>query len=250
MTPTNLTAKPTVVSTEKLITEPLAEPPAMLTPKTTPKSRPQQKAKTRERIIHAGIDILSTESFKTFTMRGVAKRAKIAQPSFYNHFDNMEDLLETIIERTRTNFIDPQAKAMMSLSDGNLTENIDTIIYNFIRLAFDVGIQYPNFFCMTISERSLQGSPYGKIIHREFQNVRELYIKFFMNIARKQGVSVRKEKVALGVDAILGSNEALITGCIEGRYKNKEDAIAMAAQIIINQINTLLTTRPRSEHKL
>ena len=54
------------------------------------KSRALQKAETRERILQAGSQILLKEGFKGFTMRAIAKKAKIAQPSFYVHFDNME----------------------------------------------------------------------------------------------------------------------------------------------------------------
>ena len=205
------------------------------------KTRSAQKAETRLRIIKAGRHILATETFKAFTMRGVAKHANIAQPSFYNHFNSMEDLLETIVEETRQRFINPQVQAMMALSKQSSLNDLETIIHNFIRLAFDVGIQHPNFFCMTISERNAQGSPFGKIIHREFENVRQLYIQFFLNLAEQQNAELSHEKATLGVDAILGSNEALITGCIEGRYKRKEDAVAMATQIILNQIHSTLS---------
>ena len=199
-------------------------------------SRRTQKAKTRLRIIEAGKYILANDTFKAFTMRGIAKRAKIAQPSFYNHFNSVEALLEAIIEEGRLNIIKPQADAMLAISKQSSLAEIETAIHHFIRLAFDMAIQHPNFFCMTLSERNLRGSPLEKILHREFQHVRQLYIDFFLNVAKKQGVTVTDEQTELGVDAILGSNEALITGYIEGRYKSKENAIAMATQIIINQI--------------
>ena len=59
-------------------------------------------------------------------------------------------------------------------------------------------------------------------------------------VAKQSGITIDDEKIAMGVDAILGSNEALIMGCIEGRYPNKEDAINLASNIIINQITSTI----------
>lgn len=63
-----------------------------------PLSREESKLLTRHRLLQAGFDQLLEKGHEGLTTSAVAARAGIAQPSFYAHFSNMNELLEELAE--------------------------------------------------------------------------------------------------------------------------------------------------------
>ncbi|CBL47298.1 Transcriptional regulator [gamma proteobacterium HdN1] len=59
-------------------------------------SREAAKRETRQRLLNAARDVLAEEGADVLTTGHVAKRAGIAQPTFYVHFRDMDDLLQAL----------------------------------------------------------------------------------------------------------------------------------------------------------
>lgn len=61
-------------------------------------SREEAKRQTRQRLLDAGLALLAEEGAEALTTGKVAKRAGMAQPTFYVHFRDMEALLQALAE--------------------------------------------------------------------------------------------------------------------------------------------------------
>lgn len=59
-------------------------------------SREASKRQTRQRLLDAGLALLAEEGAEALTTGKVAKRAGMAQPTFYVHFKDMDALLQAL----------------------------------------------------------------------------------------------------------------------------------------------------------
>ncbi|MDJ0850036.1 MAG: TetR/AcrR family transcriptional regulator [Myxococcota bacterium] len=63
-------------------------------------ARPRRKGEiTRERILDAAEEIFAERGFDGTTLRDVAARVGLRNPSLYNHFDSKDDLYAAVLER-------------------------------------------------------------------------------------------------------------------------------------------------------
>ena len=53
----------------------------------------QDKAKTRQKILEAAVDVISEKGFKSASMREIARRAEVGDATIYNYFPSKEKLL-------------------------------------------------------------------------------------------------------------------------------------------------------------
>src|SRR6186997_2192055 len=56
-----------------------------------------KQGETRARLIRVTIDLLRVESLSALTTSRITKAAGIAQPGFYAHFKNVDELVQTAI---------------------------------------------------------------------------------------------------------------------------------------------------------
>jgi len=208
--------------------------------KNKKKSRQEQKAETRQRIVRAGVDLLASGGFQEFTMNKIAKAAQISQPSFYVHFQSIEELLEEIASRLRKNVSEPLAKAMLEIAEAGLTENFRSSIYNFMRFNFDYALAFPGAFPLVQNPKTGFKPELEIIIERETQFEKNAYINLIKTIAQQQKVVISEENIMMAVDSVIIGNSVLMIGCIEGRYKNKNQAINMATDSIVSKMHFLL----------
>lgn len=61
-------------------------------------SREAAKRQTRQRLLDAGMALLAEEGAEALTTGKIAKRAGMAQPTFYVHFKDMDALLQALAE--------------------------------------------------------------------------------------------------------------------------------------------------------
>ncbi|MGZ5970234.1 MAG: TetR/AcrR family transcriptional regulator [Polyangiales bacterium] len=59
-------------------------------------SRAESKLVTRNRLLQAGLSLLAEQGYERLTTGHVARRAGVAQPTFYVHFSDKDDLLQAI----------------------------------------------------------------------------------------------------------------------------------------------------------
>ncbi len=59
-------------------------------------SRQESKLVTRQRLLRAGIEVLAEQGYERLTTGRVARRAGVAQPTFYVHFRDRDELLQAI----------------------------------------------------------------------------------------------------------------------------------------------------------
>lgn len=100
-----------VVSTDSInaAQEAILEKRVLLSP------RDIAKAKTRKAIMRSALQLYSLEGMAGMSMNRVAKGANIAQPSFYNHFDSLEQLQYELSAQLKNNYLSPMRAAWVAM---------------------------------------------------------------------------------------------------------------------------------------
>lgn len=98
--------KPEVSTREKL------EIPARETPKTLAREKPESLSRenpsavrSRRLITHALLELMAAKPLSRITVGEVCERAELTRPTFYNHFNTKEAVLEGVIDELFDEFI-------------------------------------------------------------------------------------------------------------------------------------------------
>ena len=75
----------------------------------------KKKARTRRQLIEAAVDEIAVHG-EAFTILHVTKRAEVSNGTFYNHFDDRDDLIDAVIAEVLTAFTDASAE-LVALDD-------------------------------------------------------------------------------------------------------------------------------------
>ena len=124
-------------------------------------TREQGKAQTREKILLATVDTLVEEGVPGFSINKVAKRAGIAQPSFYVHFANVDELFEAVTEEAFTRYIEPMQKTLREILKDIEIDKVKGVLDNLFLLAFDVIRDQQGLVRMIWTEREQTKSPFA-----------------------------------------------------------------------------------------
>jgi len=104
-------------------------------------------------LIHAAIDVISRKGFEKATVSEIVNKAGVAQGTFYNYFENKNDILKTLAQKLKT---EVEEKIEREVNENNSPEEK---IQSALKAAFDV---YKNY-------EKIAAPLYSGTAHLEFQ---------------------------------------------------------------------------------
>lgn len=186
-------------------------------------SRTELKAQTRARILDAAINTLIEDGYAGFSMNKIAKRAGIAQPSFYVHFENMDQLFEAMAESVADRFIRPLQEALVSVVQTLKPDEIRGMIYRLFLVGFDI-IRDQQALCrMVWAERDQPNSPLGTYLDRFYRDNKQSWGEVLTNIGLVSTSESDRIKLALFMDGVFALFECYATQWMAGRYTEVKD---------------------------
>ncbi|MDX1692930.1 MAG: TetR/AcrR family transcriptional regulator [Ketobacteraceae bacterium] len=188
-------------------------------------TREQAKAQTREKILLATVDTLVEEGVPGFSINKVAKRAGIAQPSFYVHFANVDELFEAVTEEAFTRYIEPMQKTLQEILKDIEIDRVKGVLDNMFLLAFDVIRDQQGLVRMIWTEREQTKSPFAHHLRKvdEFlvDGWGEVLIVIGL-IPEKERGSVRLKIFMEGCMALL---ERYVTRWLDGVFDDERQLV-------------------------
>ncbi len=181
-------------------------------------SRTELKAQTRARILDAAINTLIEEGYVGFSMNKIAKRAGIAQPSFYVHFENMDQLFEAMAENVAERFIRPLQEALVSVVQTLKPDEIRGMIYRLFLVGFDIIREQQALCRMVWAERDQPNSPLATYLNRFYRDNKDSWGNVLANIGLVGTTDADKIKLALFMDGVFALFECYATQWMSGRY--------------------------------
>lgn len=187
-------------------------------------TRQEAKQVTRRRLLDAALQILNESGETDVSASTVARAAGIAQPSFYEHFRNKNELLralgDELFMQLRGALREARRRALKApTSEEAMREQF--------RRPLQLIAANPAWFRLGLRTRHVVGSPLGESSREWAGNTRldiadELIQRGYPN--QTPGDRRRVEMVA---DGLIALTEAMALGHLSGRYPDVEEIVDM-----------------------
>jgi AcrR family transcriptional regulator len=189
-------------------------------------SREEAKTITRRRLIEAGLKLMSQSGGRQLTASAIAREAGVAQPTFYVHFRDLEDLLRSVaeiqIEELRTAF--HAARSRIDLAGLARGDEVEAVRDAF-RVPLQAILDRPVQFRVYVQERIHADSPLGRHCRKIAEELRRDLIADLGNVDRYTGRERSAVELAMIADGLTALTEAVGLGLLERRYEDVDRAV-------------------------
>ncbi len=203
-----------------------------------PFTRKEVKAVTRGRLLEAALRILDEEGEGALTTTNVTRLAGIAQPSFYVHFTDMDDLLHNLIDELALERLrNTRAARRESRSAPMDTERFrDTF-----RIPIAHSLAHPRLFRLLVRSRYDRASPLGDWSRGVFEDNRAALVEDLAALGMRVDTDVDRRRAEMVADSMIALTDAMTLGHLEGRYPDVEEMI----DVLVAFAQGYRTRRPR-----
>lgn len=201
---------------------------------STRRSRKESKLETRERILDAALDVLIKEGTKGFSMNKVTKAAGIAQPSFYNHFDNLDEMLAAMFEKNKARYFLPYKNAFVALIPDANEENIFDIFTRMYFLALELMASQSDLYRMMLEERAQRNSEFGHLIREFMDDIQEEWMSTAINIGLITDTPENRARWVMGLDGMFALIEGYAIYYMDGKYDSIDEPVQLMARFTMD----------------
>ncbi|VUD40230.1 HTH-type transcriptional repressor FabR [Thalassocella blandensis] len=212
-------------------------------------TRKEAKERTRLRLIESALKLLKEKGLAGMTMNQICRKAGIAQPSFYNHYPALYDLLCDV--RIHMNEVYREPAKQCFLNQLALYEqgekSVDEVLQVFFRHIIDALLGDIEIFKTILADHYDKSGPAGGALGLIMDETRDHWCKFFNALARGKSLNLTDMQMNLYIDSLSALSHQLVLGCHEQRYGKSRavDALVNLAKYHIDDL-----TRRHKVHAL
>jgi AcrR family transcriptional regulator len=210
-----------------------------LPPSTREPGRRGKQGETRARLIQVAIELVRTEGLGALTTSRITRAAGIAQPGFYAHFRNVEEVLQTavmqVIEEMRLKVSAMRRRSFERFREPEGLASIDATraVYQDVIEAF---LSEPAFAELLLRYHR-DTSPLGQTMRRVMDRIRaDVTEDMWRNVEAAGFGEEHRPFVSLWTDQILALYFAGAEALLDGRYADKSlvlDSLARSSFAIM-----------------
>jgi TetR/AcrR family transcriptional regulator, fatty acid biosynthesis regulator len=200
------------------------------TPTTATSRRGRQstenKAQSRQRLICAALDILETEGEAGLSTTRVAKMAGLAQPSFYVHFENMDELLDCLIVevldgwRAETG----ESRRLARAAPGDVERFRDTF-----RVPIRKLVDGSQLFRIVMRNRFDTSTAIGRWSTEMLTEMRRELTDDLVAGGLPAATAAERRRAEMVADSLSAMTAELVLGHLDGRYPDIEEIVDVLA---------------------
>lgn len=196
-------------------------------------TRDEGKLITRTRLLEAATRLLGEHGYAGLSASAVAREAGIAQPTFYVHFRDKEDLVRTLayerISELRRLLREARAKV------GNLA-SLDAVRETF-RLPLEVLASHPRLFDLFLRELDHAGSPLGEQARQLRQELHDDLVADLAGLGRVTGRPLSPERADLTAEAMIALTISFARAHVEGRRPDLAPVIDYLTEFAVRMLS-------------
>jgi AcrR family transcriptional regulator len=187
-------------------------------------SRREAKKRTRARLVRAARRLVLAGGEGRVAASTVAQRAGVAGATFYEHFQNRDDLLRALSDELFDELRDKLAKARReSLAAPNDEEKLRQEF----RTPLEVLSSNPDLFRLALRVRHSSGSPLGDSSRRLTGNTRHDLVAELVARGYPADTSAERRRLEMVADIHIAATEVLALGYMSGRYPDLDEVTDM-----------------------
>lgn len=199
-------------------------------------SRQASKEQTRQRLIQAAHKLLLEKGLAGLSMNQITRKAGIAQPSFYNHYSNLNELIIDVRKRMAERYLTPlQTYFVNMIERWRSTQNHDretlrSLNEDYLSYNFDILLRDIQIFKVVLADYHDQSSPVQGELGKVIDDINLAWCDFLMQLATENQLIIPQDKLRLYVDSLSALSHQLVLGCDQGRYQ-KQQAVRVLTQL-------------------
>jgi AcrR family transcriptional regulator len=187
-------------------------------------TRKEAKEVTRRRLLSAALQILNDEGETDVSASTVSRAAGIAQPSFYEHFRNKDELLEALGDE----LFQVMRRALGEARRSALEEPNDMErLREQFRRPLELIAANPVWFRLALRARHLKSSPLGHSSREMIGNTRYDIVEELIQRGHPHEGPADIRKLQMIADGYIALTEVLALGHVSGRYPDIEEIVDM-----------------------
>jgi TetR/AcrR family transcriptional regulator, fatty acid biosynthesis regulator len=192
-------------------------------------TREEGKLITRRRLVAAASRLLAEKGLAGVSGSAVARRAGVAQPTFYVHFRDRDDLLKTIAAEQIGALRTALREARERVRQG---EGVDAIRDTF-SLSLRTMVEQPELFRLYQQQFHQPSSPLGEQARQLFDELRRDLSEDLARIGMPSGTASERAQLDMTAEAMIAQTQALGLAYLEGRYQRLEDLVEVLTRFAV-----------------
>ncbi len=192
-------------------------------------TRGESKTITRTRLLEAGARILAESGYGGLSVSAVARAAGVAQPTFYVHFRDKDELLRTLGTEQIGALRVKLREARLRVLEG---QGVEAVRETF-RISVDTWTQHPGLLHAFLREQYEPNSPFGSMALQLRADVVADMVEDFARLGLATDTPAARERLAMIADAMIAQTECLARGYLEGRYTDRETVVDVLTQFAV-----------------
>jgi TetR/AcrR family transcriptional regulator, fatty acid biosynthesis regulator len=207
-------------------------------------TRKEAKEVTRRRLLRAALEILNEQGETDVSASTVSRAAGIAQPSFYEHFRNKNELLRALGDELftvmRQALGDVRRSALEAPGD-------EARMREQFRRPLEVIAANPAWFRLALRARHLTSSPLGHSSREMIGNTRFDIVEELIQRGYPHETAADVRRLQMIADGYVALTETLALGHLSGRYPDLDEVVDMLVLFTHGPRDYRLTARQPQE---
>lgn len=203
-------------------------------------SRREAKQATRRRLLGAARRLILAGGEGRVAASVVAQQAGVGGATFYEHFQNRDDLIRALSDNLFDELRDKLAKARR---EAVAAPDDEEKLRQEFRTPLEVLVANPDLFRLALRVRHHSGSPLGDSSRRLTGNTRKDLVRELVDRGYPAATRAELRRLEMVADIHIAATEVLALGYISGRYPDIDEVVDM---LVLVTRGTRLTRAWRS----
>jgi AcrR family transcriptional regulator len=195
-------------------------------------TREETKLITRRRLLDGAALVLRKDGYGELTTSRVTREAGVAQPTFYVHFRDMDELLHALAEEKLTEIRKPLREARLSIK----TADSDDPLRETFRLPLRSLTEQPELFRLWMQELHRPGSPLGRKAREMQAEMHRDLVEDLIGLGAPAETAAERQQLEMIAEGLIVLTQTMALGYIEGRYPHLESIVDVLVRFTVGVI--------------
>jgi AcrR family transcriptional regulator len=198
-------------------------------------TREEAKLITRRRLLEAAARVLRESGYGGLSVSAVAREAGVAQPTFYVHFADKDELVRTLavekVEAIRRPLKEARAKIPVA--------NAISAVRDAFRLPLERVLEQPDLFRLYLQELHQPASPFGEQARKLQRELQSDLVDDLVAYGLPANTAAQRVRLQLTAEGMVALTQTLGLAFLEGRYKELEAVIDVLTHFAVGAVRAL-----------
>lgn len=199
-------------------------------------TREEAKLITRRRLLEAAAKILRETGYGGLSASAVAREAGVAQPTFYVHFDDKDDLVRTLAREKVEAIREPLQRARARIGG----RGVEAIRETF-RLPIAAMLEDPEIFRLYVQQAHDPRSPFGEQARKLHRELEADLVEDLVRLGAPAKTRKDRERLEMVAEGMIALAETLAIGHLDGRYRDLDAVVDVLTRFALGAVATLET---------